>query len=69
MNGKRVDFHVFDTFGSVGCDGTIVDPTCPSYLGRSESVSFPEAEQAKTRKPVLNGATMVPLVMSTFGKL
>jgi hypothetical protein len=30
---------------------------------------FREAEQAKTRKHVLNGATMVPLLMSTFGKL
>jgi hypothetical protein len=40
VNGKRVDFHVFDTSGSVGCDLTIVDPTCPSYLGKSESVLF-----------------------------
>jgi hypothetical protein len=38
-------------------------------LGKSESVLFREAEQAKTRKHVLDGATMVPLVMSTFGKL
>jgi hypothetical protein len=38
-------------------------------LGKSESVLFREAEQAKTRKHVLNGATMVPLVMSAFGKL
>jgi hypothetical protein len=69
VNGKRVDFHAFNTSGSVGCDVTIVDPTCPSYLGKSESVMFREAEQAETRKHVLNGATMVPLVMSTFGKL
>jgi hypothetical protein len=55
--------------GGSGCDVTIVDPTCPSYLGKSEAVLFLEAEQAKTRKHVLNGATMVPLVMSTFGKL
>jgi hypothetical protein len=67
-NGKRVDFHVFDTSVSVGCDVTIVDPTCP-YLGKSEAVLFRAAEQAKTRKHVLNGTTMVPLVMSTFGKL
>jgi hypothetical protein len=46
VNGKCVDFHVFDTSGSVGCDVTIVDPTCPSYLGKSESVLFLEAEQA-----------------------
>jgi hypothetical protein len=60
---------VFDTSGSVGCDVTIVDPTCPAYSGKSESVLFREAEQAKTWKHVLNGATMVTLVMSTFGKL
>jgi hypothetical protein len=69
VNGKRVGFHVFVTSGSVGCDVTMKDPTCPSYLGKSESVLFREAEQAKTRKHVLNGATMVPLVMSAFGKL
>jgi hypothetical protein len=45
-NGKRVDFHMFDTSGSVGCDVTVVDPTCPSYLGKSESVLFREDEQA-----------------------
>jgi hypothetical protein len=48
------------TSGSVRCDVTIVDPTCSSYLGKSESALFREAEQAKTRKHVLNGATMVP---------
>jgi hypothetical protein len=69
VNGKRVDFHVFDNSGSVGCDVTIVDSTCPSYLGKSKAVLFREAEQAKSRKHVLKGATMVPLVMSTFGKL
>jgi hypothetical protein len=40
-----------------------------SYLGKFESVLFREAEQAKTSKHVLNGGTMVPLVLSTFGKL
>jgi hypothetical protein len=67
VNGKRVD--VLHVSGSVGCDVTIVDPTCPSYLGKSESALFRKAEQAKTRKHVLNGAATVPLVMSTFGKL
>jgi hypothetical protein len=38
VNGKRVDFRVFDTSGSVGCDVTIVDSTCPSYLGKYSSV-------------------------------
>jgi hypothetical protein len=67
-NGKRVDFQVLDSSGNVGYDVTIVDPTCPSYLEKSDSVRR-EAEQAKTRKHVLNGAAMVQLVMSTFGKL
>jgi hypothetical protein len=48
---------------------TTVDPTCPSYLGKSETVSFREAEQAKTRKHVLNDATMVSLFMSPLGTL
>jgi hypothetical protein len=65
----NVVFHVFGTSGKVGCDVNIVNPTCPSYLEKSESALFREAEQAKTRKRVLNGATMVPLVMSTSGKL
>jgi hypothetical protein len=69
VNGKCVDFHVFDTSGSVGCDVTMADRTCPSYLGKSESVLLREAEQAKTSKHVLNGATMDPSIMSTFGKL
>jgi hypothetical protein len=69
VNGKRVDFHVLDTSGSVGCDVTLANPTCSSYLGKSGSAWFREAEQAKTRKHVLNGATMVPVVLSTFGKL
>jgi hypothetical protein len=67
VNGKRVDFHVFDTAGSVECIVTIVDPTCPSNLGKSEYVLFREAEQAWTKNHLLNGATTVPFVMSTFG--
>jgi hypothetical protein len=59
---------VLDTSGSVGCDVTIVNPTCPSHLWKSESDLFREAEQARTRKHVLNCANMVPLVMSTVGK-
>jgi hypothetical protein len=69
VNGKHVDFHVFDTSGSVGSDVTIVDRTCLTYLGLSEALLFREAEQAKTRKHVLNGATIVPLGMSPFGTL
>jgi hypothetical protein len=46
LNGKRVDFHALDTSGSVGCDVTIVDPTCPSYLGKPESVLLREAEHS-----------------------
>jgi hypothetical protein len=44
VNGKRLDFHVFDTSGSVGCDVTILDPTCPSCLGQFEFFSFGEAQ-------------------------
>jgi hypothetical protein len=69
VNDKRVEIDVFDTSGSVGCDVTIEDPACPSYLGKSESVLFREGEQAKTREHVFNGATMVRLDVSTFGKL
>ena len=38
-------------------------------MGKSEAALFRDAKKAKSRKHVLNGATMVPLVMSTFGKL
>jgi hypothetical protein len=38
-------------------------------LKKSESDLFRKAEQAKTRKHVLNGAAMEPLPMSTLGKL
>jgi hypothetical protein len=44
----------FDTSGSVGCDVTI-DPTCSSYLRKSESVFLREAEQSKFKKHALNG--------------
>jgi hypothetical protein len=46
VNGKRVAFHVLDTSGSVGCDVTIVDPTCPASLGKSEYDMFRDTEQA-----------------------
>jgi hypothetical protein len=68
VNCKRVDFHVFDTSGGVGCDVTITVLTCPAYLGQSVSASCRDAEKAKSRKHALNSATMVPVVMSTFGK-
>ena len=32
VNGKRVDFHVFDLAGSTGADVMIADPTSPSYV-------------------------------------
>ena len=34
VNGKRVDFHVFDLAGSVGADVMITDPTAPTYTQR-----------------------------------
>ena len=49
----------------------IVDPTAPSYVRRGfdEATLISECEVAKRNKHVLNGATMVPLAMTTFGKL
>jgi hypothetical protein len=69
VNGKPVDFHLFDTSGSVGCDVTIVDLICPTYLGKSESALFRDAVKAESKKHVVNDATMVPLAVSTFGKV
>ena len=69
VNGKRVDFHVFDPSGSVGADVMIVDPTAPSYSRLDEVRMFRKFESAKREKHTFNGATMVPLVMTTFGKL
>ena len=37
--------------------------------GWDESRLLRECERAKREKHVLNGATMIPLVMTTFGKL
>ena len=71
VNGKRVDFHMFDLAGSIGANAMIVDPTAPSYAGRgwNEVRLLSECECAKRNKHVLNGVTMVLLVMLTFGKL
>ena len=62
---------MFDMAGSVGADVMITDPTAPSYVQRGwdESRLLRECERAKREKHVLNGATMIPLVMTTFGKL
>ena len=70
VNGRRVDFHMFDMAGSIGVDVKIADPTAPSYVQRGwdESRLWRECERAKREKHVLNGATMIPLVMTTFGK-
>jgi hypothetical protein len=40
VNGKREDSHVFDTSWSVRCDVFIVDPTFPSYSGKSNLFCF-----------------------------
>ena len=71
VNGKCVDFHVFDLTGSIGADVMIPDPAGPSYVqkGWDESSLLRECERAKREKHVLNGSTMIPLVMTTFGKL
>ena len=71
VNGRRVDFHVFDLAGSIGADVMITDPNAPSYVetGWDESRLLRECERAQREKHVLNGATMIPLVMTTFGKL
>ena len=71
VNGERAAFHLFDMAGSVGADVMIVDPSAPCYVrrGMDEVSLFSECEGAKRKKHVLNGATMVPLVVTTFGKL
>ena len=63
VNGKRVDFHVFDLACSVGANVMITDPTAPTYMQRGwdEARLIRECERAKRDKHVLNGATMVPL--------
>jgi hypothetical protein len=65
VSGRCVAFHL-DTSGILRCDVTIVDATRPFYLGKSDPVLFRDAEQAKTRTHVLNGAIMIFLVMYTF---
>ena len=55
--------------GSIGADVMITDPTAPSDVQRGwdESRLLRECERAKREKHVLNGATMIPLVVTTFG--
>ena len=71
VNGKRVDFHLVDLAGSIGADAIIVHPTAPSYIrhGLDEVKLISDCDVAKRSKHVLNGATMLPSVMTTFGKL
>ena len=58
VNGKRVDFHLFDLAGSIGADVLIVDPTTPCYAerGLDEATLLSKCEGAKRDKHVLNGA-------------
>jgi hypothetical protein len=65
----RIEYHSISAFGSVGCEVTIVVPIVSFLPAEVYICLFCEAEEAKTRKHVLNGATMVPLGMSTFRKL
>ena len=69
VNGRRVDFHVFDMAGSIGADVMITDPAAPSYVQRGwdESRLLRECERAKREKHVLNGATMIPLLDCALG--
>ena len=71
VNGMRFDFHMFEMAGSIGADFMIVDPTAPCYVkrGLDEARLFSECEGGNRNKHVLNGATMVPLVVTAFGKL
>jgi hypothetical protein len=66
VNGRCVVFHL-DNSGILRCDVTIVEATRPCYLGKSDSVLLRDAEQAKTRKHVLNGTVKISHVMHTFG--
>ena len=71
VNDERMGIHVFDLAGSIFAGVMITDPTAPSYVqkGWDESRLLRECERAERQKHVLNGATMIPLVMTTFGKL
>ena len=62
---------MFDLTGSVGADVVIPDPTVPTFVqqGWAQDKLPRECEKAKGDKHVLPVATMVPLVMTTFGKL
>ena len=64
VNGKRVDFHVFDLAGSIDADVMITDPAAPSCVqkGWDKDRLLRECERAKRDEHVLNGATMIPLV-------
>jgi hypothetical protein len=69
LNGKRVDFHVCDLSGSIGADVMIVDPTATAYSSLDDVQLFRKYETLKRKKHVLNGATMIPLVMPALANL
>jgi hypothetical protein len=63
----RVDSHVFDLSCNDGAV-TIVDPTAPSYSVLAEAQLLAKWETLKREKHVLNGVTMIPVVMTSFGE-
>ena len=61
---------MFDLAGSIGADVMIVDPTAPSCVERGlDEARLFTSQDAKHKKHVSNGATMVPLAVTTFGFL
>ena len=66
VNGKRVNFHMVDMASSMGADVMIVDTTATCYVRRvlDEASLSSECEGAKRNKHALNGASIVPLVVT-----
>ena len=68
VNGKRVDFDMVHMTVSIAADVMIFDPTAPCYVRRGLDEASLFSEGTKCSKHVLNGATMIPLVATPFGK-
>lgn len=69
MRCKCEDLHVFDLSGNSGDGNMIVALTAASYSTCSEARLPSCYEKLKRDNHALNGATMVPWVITTFGKL
>jgi hypothetical protein len=67
--GKQVNVPMFDLSGSIAAHVMIVHSTVLSYIHLDDAKLFRKSQRCKREKHSLQGASMVPLIATTFGKL